>query len=292
MRKYTISDKVFMMIIYVLLGGLLIITLYPLIYLVMASISAGPQYMPLYLIPKKFSLAGYEAVIQYEPIWRGYANSFINMAISSVISLCLTMMCAYALSRPEFRFGGVVMFLCMVTQFFSGGLIPSYLLVKNLGILNTRWSLILPGAMSVYNMIIARTYIKSSIPNEIRESAQMDGCSHIRYLVSMVVPLSKSILAVLFLYYAIGDWNSYFNAMIYVGRRKELYPLALVLREILVQGTTELDMYDVTELLAWEERQNVMKYATIVVGTLPLMVMYPFIQKHFVKGVMIGSVKG
>jgi len=292
MRKYTISDKFLMMIIYVLLSALLIITLYPLIYVVMSSVSAGPQYMTLYLIPKKFSLAGYEAVVQHEPIWRGYFNSFVNMMISSVISLSLTMMCAYALSRTEFKFGKVVMVLCMITNFFAGGLIPSYLLVKDLGILNTRWSLILPGAMSVYNMIIARTYIKSSIPNEIRESAQMDGCSHIRYLLRIVVPLAKPVLAVLFLYYAIGDWNSYFNAMIYVGPRRDLHPLSLVLRDILVVGTNELDVYDIEEVMKREERANVMKYAVLVVGTLPLMVMYPFVQKHFVKGVMIGSVKG
>lgn len=292
MRNRTLSDKVVLMIIYAILGVLLIITLYPLIYIIMSSISAGPQYMTLYLIPKKFSWAAYEAVFEYKPIWRGYANSMINMVISSVISLSLTIMCAYALSRPEFKFGGVVMLLCMITNFFSGGLIPSYLLIRNLGLLNTRWSLILPGAMSVYNMIIARTYIKSSIPNEIRESALMDGCNHIRYLISMVVPLAKPVLAVLFLYYAVADWNAYFNAMIYVGRKPELYPLALVLREILVVGTSELDMIDMEEMMLLEERRSLMKYAIIIVGTLPLMVMYPFVQKYFVQGVMIGSVKG
>jgi len=201
-------------------------------------------------------------------------------------------MCAYALSRPEFKFGKVVMLLCMITQFFGGGLIPTYLLIKDLGLLGSRWSLILPGAMSVYNMIIARTFIKSSIPNEIRESAQMDGCSHTRYFLSMVLPLAKSVIAVLFLYYAVDQWNSYFNAMIYVRGKKELYPLALVLREILVLGESEMDAANVTEMATLEERRNVMKYATTVLGTVPFMILYPFVQKHFVKGVMIGSVKG
>jgi len=293
MKSKLFSDKVVMAVIYALLVMLLIITMYPLLYVIMASVAGGENHMTAYLIPTKFTLVGYEVVAQYDGIWSGYANSFINMAISSVISLSMTMMCAYALSRTGFKVGSVVMAMCIVTQYFGGGLIPTYLLIRDLHLLNTRWALILPGAMSVYNMIVARTYIKSSIPGEIWESAQMDGCSHIRHLISMVVPLSKPILAVLFLYYAIGDWNAYFNAMIYVSRRRDLFPLALVLREILVAGASEMDLFDVSdEAIRIEERRNVMKYATIVVGTLPVMVLYPFVQKHFVKGVMIGSVKG
>ena len=184
------------------------------------------------------------------------------------------------------------MTLCMITMYFSGGLIPGYLLIRDLGIMNSRWALILPGAMSVYNMIVARTYICNSIPNDIRESAQIDGCGNIRYLLAMVLPLSKPILAVLALYYAVDAWNSYFNAMMYVSGKRELYPLALILREILVLDSADLDMLEVSELMKLEERRNVMKYAVIVVSSLPVMAIYPFVQKFFVKGIMIGSVKG
>lgn len=292
MRKLSNSDKLFLILDHTIMIILLILVAYPLLYVVMSSISAGPQYMTVYLIPKKISWAGYEAVLQYKDIWTGYANSLINMALTVLISLTITMLCAYPLSRPEFKARGVVMTLCMITMYFSGGLIPGYLLVRNLGLLNTRWSLILPGAMSVYNMIVARTYISSSIPNDIRESSQIDGCGNIRYLLSMVLPLSKPILAVLALYYAVDSWNSYFNAMIYVASKRELYPLALVLREILVLDSESMDQMETSELLMMEERRNVMKYAVIVVSSLPVMIIYPFVQKFFVKGVMIGAVKG
>lgn len=292
MRRMSVSDKVFIFVDYILLALLLLLVAYPLLYVVMASVSAGPQYMTLYLIPTKFSTAGYETVMQYKDIWTGYANSLINMVLGTVISLAVTMCCAYPLSRPEFRFRKVVMTLCMITMYFSGGLIPGYLLVRDLGLLNTRWALLLPGAMSVYNMIVMRSYIMTSIPNDIRESAQLDGCGNIRYLLSIVLPLSKPILAVIGLFYAVGIWNSYFDAMIYVASKRSLYPLALILREILVLDSASLDQLDINTLMAMEERRNVMKYAVIVVSSLPVMIIYPFVQKFFVKGVMIGAVKG
>lgn len=292
MKKKINIDRVFLTANHIILILLVVVIAYPVLYVVMASVSAGPQNMTVYLIPKRFTLAGYEAVFQYQDIWTGYVNSLINTVLQVIVSLTITMLCAYPLSRPDFSGRNIIMILCMITMYFSGGMIPTYLLVRNLGLLNSRWALILPGAMSVYNMIVMRTYIMSAIPNEIRESAQMDGCGNIRYLFAMVIPLSKTILAVIALFVIVSSWNSYFDAMIYVSRRRELYPLALMLREILVLDTSSLNEMDVETLMNLEERRDVMKYAVIVVSTLPVMVIYPFIQKFFVKGVMIGSVKG
>ncbi len=291
-KRKGLSDKIFIIVDYVILTILLILILYPLLYVIMASVSGGPNTMSIYLIPKKFSLAGYEAVFAYKDIWTGYANSLIYMVLGTIISLACTMLCAYPLSRKDFRARKFIMAMCMITMYFSGGLIPTYLTIRNLGMLNTRWALLLPGAMSVYNMIVARTYLMTSIPEDIWESAQIDGCGNVRYLISMILPLSKPILAVIGLFYAVGIWNSYFDAMIYVSAKRTLYPLALVLREILVLDSAAMDQLDINTLLALEERRNVMKYAVIVVSSLPVMAIYPFVQKFFVKGVMIGAVKG
>lgn len=291
-RMKSLSDKIFILVDYVILIFLLIIVAYPLLYVIMASVSAGPASMTLYLIPKKFSSAGYEAVFAYKDIWTGYGNSIINMVLGTLLSLTMTMLCAYPLSRRDFKARNAVMTLCMITMYFSGGLIPTYLVIRDLGMLNTRLSLILPGALSVYNMIVTRTYLMTSIPDDIWESAQIDGCGNLRYLLSMVIPLSKPILAVVGLFYAVGIWNSYFDAMIYVQGKRALYPLALVLREILVLDSNNMDQLDINTLLALEERRNVMKYAVIVVSSVPVMIIYPFVQKFFVKGVMIGAVKG
>ena len=292
MKRMSVSDKMFVVIDYLILTVLLVVILYPLLYVIMASVSGGPESMTLYLIPTEFSLAGYEAVFKYKDIWTGYSNSLINLILGTILSLTVTMLCAYPLSRPEFKARGFIMTLCIITMYFSGGLIPQYLLMCDLGLLNSRLALILPGAMSVYNMIVMRTYIMTSIPNDIRESAQIDGCGNTRYLLSMVLPLSKPILAVIGLFYAVSIWNSYFDAMIYVSGKRELYPLALVLREILVLDSSEMDMLDIDTMMAMAERRDIMKYAVIVVSSVPVMLIYPFVQKFFVKGVMIGSVKG
>ena len=208
MKKKLSVDHAFMAVNYTILMVLMVLMIYPVLYVVIASVAAGPHNMTVYLIPKKFTLAGYEAVFQYKDIWNGYVNSLINTTLQVFVSLTVTMFCAYPLSRPDFKGRGVIMVLCMITMYFSGGMIPSYLLMRDLGLLNNRWALILPGAMSVYNMIVTRTYIMSAIPNEIRESAQIDGCGNIRYLFSMVLPLSKTILAVIALFVIVSSWNS------------------------------------------------------------------------------------
>lgn len=291
-KRKCLSDKIFIIADYAILILLLIVVAYPLLYVIMASFSAGAGSMTPYLIPGKFSLIGYEAVFAYKDIWTGYLNSLINMVLGTVLSLAVTMLCAYPLSRSDFKARNVVMILCMITMYFSGGMIPTYLTIRNLGLLNTRMALILPGALSVYNMIVTRTYLMTSIPGDIWESAQIDGCGNIRYLISMIIPLSKPILAVIGLFYAVGLWNSYFDAMLYVSTKRALYPLALVLREILVLDSANMDQLDINTLLALEERRNVMKYAVIVVSSVPVMAIYPFVQKFFVKGIMIGAVKG
>lgn len=291
-RNRCLQDKLFIGFSYFVLSCILVAVAYPLLYVVFASFSAGQQNMTLWLIPGKFSLTGYKAVFEYKDIWMGYGNSVFYTVTRTALSLAITMLCAYPLSRDDLKGRNFFMMLCMLTMYFSGGLIPKYLTVKSLGLLNTRLILILSGCFSVYNMIVARTYIKTSIPGEIWESAKVDGCGNWRYLLSMVIPLSKPILAVIGLFCAVSTWNSYFDSMIYVSARREMYPLALILREVLVLDSTALEMMDINTALAMQERQQVMKYAVIVVSTVPVMLLYPFVQKYFVKGMMVGSVKG
>ena len=290
--KHTLSDKIFLAINWIVLSLFLLIIAYPLVFVITASFSSGTSIMSLSLLPQNPSLIGYETVFQYKDIWTGYGNSLIYMVCGTAISLVVTTMCAYPLSRPDFKGRGFIMGMCMVTMYFSGGLIPTYLTIRSLGLLQTRWSVILPGAMSVYNMIVMRTYMRNSIPLELLECSQLDGCGNIRYLMSIVLPLSGPIMAVIGLYYAVGHWNAYFDAMIYLSGSREYYPLSLILREILVQNDANIDQLDIETLMAIEERRNIMKYAVIIVSCLPVMIIYPFVQKYFVKGVMIGAVKG
>ncbi|HML48877.1 MAG TPA: carbohydrate ABC transporter permease, partial [Clostridia bacterium] len=264
-----------------------------LLFIIKASVSGGTSVLSLSLLPRNFTWVSYEAVFKYRDIWIGYQNSLVLAFVGTFLSLAVTVCCAYPLSRADFKGGGVVMLLCMITMYFSGGLIPTYLVVRELYLTNTLWSLILPGVMSVYNMIVMRTYFKSQIPPEMLESAQLDGCNNIRYLLSIVLPLSGSILAVIGLFYAVGYWNSYFSAMIYITDRNG-YPLSLVLRELLVlsRETDLTGMVSLDDSMSLEARRNLMKYAVIVVSSLPVMLLYPLIQKYFVKGVMVGAVKG
>ena len=292
--RHSASDRIFLGVNGLLLTIFLVIILYPLLYILSASVSAGSGLVNLWLIPRNFTLTSYEAVWQYADIWTGYANSLFYMVAGTAIAMFVTICCAYPLSVPDFKARNVLMVLCMITMYFGGGLIPTYLVVRDLGMLNTVWSVLLPGAMSVYNVIVMRTFFASQIPRELRESASLDGCGNIRYLVSIVLPLSGAILAVISLYYAVGIWNSYFDAMIYLKKR-EMYPLTLFIREILIENNANAMNSLMTDVMAdtqAEARRNLMKYAVIVVSSLPMMILYPFVQKYFVKGVMIGAVKG
>ena len=244
------------------------------------------------LWPVDFSLDGYKAVLSNKDVGTGYLNTLAYTVIGTIVNISETMICAYPLTRRELPFRGLIMFLFTFTMFFGGGLIASYLNISNLHMINTFWVMILPGAMSVYNMVLARTFIQSSLPNDLMEAARIDGCSYTRYFFKIVLPLSPAILAVLALNYAVGHWNSYFSALIYL-RDRSRFPLQLFLREILIANTIDDSLLVDPE--SNEIRQglaDVLKYALIVISTLPVLCFYPFAQRYFMQGIMIGSLKG
>ncbi|KQX45229.1 MULTISPECIES: carbohydrate ABC transporter permease [unclassified Paenibacillus] len=288
------NDRWFNVINYTVLTLFLIIVMYPLVFIVSASFSSPDAVISgkVWLWPVQPTLDGYEAVFKHKLIWSSFRNSVIYTVLGTVINVVLTIMAAYPLARRDLYGKNAVMLLLVFTTMFSGGLIPSYLLVKDLGMLNTIWSMILPGAMSVFNVIITRTYFKTTIPEELLEAAQLDGCNDFKFVWNVVIPLSGPIIAVITLYSAVGYWNQYFNALIYL-KQPSLYPLQLVLREILVQNEVDPAMLsDLGQEANREGLRALLKYSLIVVSSLPLMMIYPFVQKHFVKGVMIGSLKG
>lgn len=291
--RYSFSDRIFLTVNFLLVTVLFIIFLYPLLFILSASFSGSVTTMGASLVPAKLSLSGYQTVFAYKDIWSSYLNSIFYVATGTLISLILTISCAYPLSRDDFKGKGVIITLCMFTMYFQSGMIPIFLTMRNYNLLNTIWAVVLPGALSIYNMIVVRTYFKAQIPKEMLESSQIDGCGNLRFLIRIVIPLSGPIIAVIALFSAVMYWNSYFGPMLFLTERK-LYPLSMILREILVlnqQGVMNQTV-DVNEMLALQERQHVMKYALIVISSLPVMLLYPFIQKYFVKGVMIGAVKG
>lgn len=290
----TRSDKIFYIVITIILSVFFLLVLYPCVYVLSASFSSGKAVTAgkVFLWPVDVSLEGYRTVFNTSTVWLGFRNSVFYTVCGTAINIFVTIIAAYCLARPDVPGRNGLMLLFTFTMFFSGGMIPSYMLVSRLGFVNTPWALLLPGAMSVYNMIIARTFMHSSIPNELLEAAKLDGCSDIGYLMRVVLPLSKAIIAVLVLFYGVGHWNAYFNAMIYL-HDKALYPLTLFLREILMADQIDPSTVQDPELQArLAEAAGVIKYALIVVSMVPILLIYPFIQKYFVKGVMIGSVKG
>lgn len=293
-KNSSTGDKVFIILVYVLLSAVMLIVLYPLIYIISASFS-DPQAVvsgKVILWPVDVTLRGYKAVFKNPKIITGFINSFIYMGVGTVVNLIMTMLCAYPLSRKEFTARNKIAALFVFTMYFSGGLMPTYMVVNKLGLINTRWAMIIPSAMSTYNMIIARTYMVNSIPDELYEAAQIDGCSPFKYLLKVIVPLSKPILAVLALYYGITKWNNYFDAMLYINDAS-LQPLTIVLREILIQNQIDPTMLtDAAALSKLQGMAELLKYAVIVVASVPVLAIYPFVQKYFVKGVAIGAVKG
>lgn len=289
--KLTPADLVFHILNWTLLVLFLIVLAYPLAYVVISSFTAGNM-LPLNLIPKSTTLQGYIAVFEYDLFWTGVVNSVINTCLATLISLFVTICCAYPLSRKEFKAGGVIMALCVFTMYFSGGMIPGYLNIRNLGLLDSRWACFLPSAMNVYNMIIMRTYFMNSIPGELHEAATIDGCGQFQRLLKVVLPLSAPVIAVIALFVAASEWNSYFGPMLYLDN-KELYPLSLVLRQVLIENTIDTSgAIDPNTLAIMNKRRETMKYAIIVVSTVPMLIVYPLVQKHFTKGIMIGAVKG
>lgn len=295
-RQNSVADRVYLAITEVILWFMLIVILVPLIYVLSSSFSS-PEAVGngrVFLWPVDFSLKGYEAVFTTPKVWLGFRNSVFYTVAGTTINIAVTMLAAYPLSRRDLKGRGFVTALFTFTMLFSGGMIPTYLLVRDLKMIDTVWAMLLPGAMSVYNVIIARTYIQSSIPFELYESASLDGCTDDRYLIRIVLPLAKPIIAVLVLWYAVGHWNQYFNAMIYL-RNPNLLPIQIVLRNFLIvedmNGAAIANM-TMDEYMDTLYLKNLYQYSLIVVASAPVMLLYPFIQKHFVSGIMLGSLKG
>ncbi len=269
------------------------VILYPLIHIISASLSAGEAIMSgqVGLIPVGFNLKAYQKVLEYPLIWVGFSNSLFYASIGTLVNVTMTLVAAYPLSRADLPGKNIFLTLFVFTMMFNGGIIPTYLLVKDVGLLNTRWALIIPNAISVWNLLITISFFRTSIPLELHEAAQLDGASDFNYFIKIMLPLSTPIIAVLTLYYAVGHWNQFFDAMLYLSKT-ELYPLQLILRQILIDSQIDLSlMTDIREIAQREELQALIKYAVIVVTSLPVMLIYPFAQKHFVKGITLGAVK-
>ncbi|MDR2631132.1 MAG: carbohydrate ABC transporter permease [Spirochaetaceae bacterium] len=294
LARESLGDRIFLLSIYLLLALVLIVVLFPLVYIVAASFS-DPQAViagTVWFLPVRPTLRGYDAVFKNPKLMTGFYNSFFYMILGTLVNLVMTLLCAFPLTRKQFGARNVLSALMVFTMYFSGGMVPTYMVVKKLGLIDTRLAMIIPVALSVWNVILCRTYIASVIPEALYESASLDGCSPLRFLIFIVAPLSTPILAVLALYYGVTHWNTYFNALIYLNRT-ELAPLQIVLREILVLSKIDPTMIaDARELAAKQGLTDLLKYSVIVVGSIPVMLIYPFVQKYFVKGVMIGAVKG
>jgi len=290
----TKGDAVFYTVVNILIIVILIIILWPLIFIVSSSFSSKEAVLAgrVILWPVDFSLEGYEAVFKTNDVLIGYRNTILYTLFGTALNVALTLAAAYPLSRKDLPGQKFFMFLFTFTMIFNGGMIPTYIVVSKLGILNTPLAMILPGALSVYNMIITRTFLQNSIPKDLYEAASIDGCTDSTYFWKVILPLSSPVIAVITLYYAVGHWNSFFNAFLYITK-SELYPLQLVLRNILIANQMDSAMIiDLDTMTSKQGLADLLKYSLIVVSSLPVLMMYPFVQKHFVKGVMIGSIKG
>ncbi len=288
----TASDRVVDIAIAVIITLIVLAIIYPLWFIVIASFSQPDAVASgqVILLPKGVSFSGYAKILSDSRIWIGYRNTILYTLVGTAVNLVVTIPAAFALSRREFKPRRIIMFLFAFTMFFSGGLIPSYLLIKQLGLLNSMWVFILPGAFGVYNMIIARSFFESSIPEELYDSARVDGVSYFGFFLRIVLPLSSAIIAVIGLYCFVGHWNDYFTGLIYI-RDQSKQPLQNILQMILLANQTQSG----TAGMSAAQTQNFadqIKFGVIIVSTLPLLVLYPFLQKYFNKGVMIGAVKG
>lgn len=290
--KESAGDRAFLITIHIVLILVAIAVIYPLIFILSSSISspAAVTSGKVWLWPVDISFKGFKVLFNTPEIITGYANSLFYTAVGTIISVTLTIMIAYPLSRKGFFGRNVLMMIVTFTMIFSGGLIPTYLVVKQLHLIDTRWALLIPNAIWVWQVIIARSFFQSSIPEELQEASEIDGCSDLRFIWSVVLPLSKPIIAVLVLMYAVGQWNAYFDALIYL-KSADLFPLQLVLRSIIIQNNSAGNM-DAALMVERQQLAELLKYALIVVATLPVLVIYPFVQRYFVQGMLVGSVKG
>ena len=292
--RLSAEDRIYYMVIYFLAAVLLLSVLYPIVFIVSASFSSpfAVSSGQVVLLPVDPGLQGYRAVFKDSRILTGYRNTIFYTAFGTLINVGMTLICAYPLARKGLPHRKTLTFFFTFTMLFSGGMIPNYLLLRDLNMLNTVWAMLVPGAISVYSMIIARTFISTSIPDELLEAAQIDGCNDFRFFFLFILPLSKAVIAVIAMQYAVGHWNAYFNAFIYLTKT-ELYPLQVFLREILVMNQIAANnIIDPEAAVAMQGLADLLKYSLIVISSAPILCIYPFFQKYFVKGVMIGSIKG
>lgn len=286
------QDRWFYFFCYAVVTILTLLVLYPIVYIISASFSNSDMVAlgKVWLWPVDFSLASYKIILKHGRVWTGYKNTILYTAAGTLINVAITLICAYPMARKNLWGRRAIMFFFTFTMMFSGGMIPSYILVKQLGMLNTRWAMVIPGAMNVYNMVVCRTFIENNIPDEMLEAAKIDGCNNTQFFFQMVLPLSKAIIAVMALWYGVGHWNSYFGAFLYL-RDQDLYPLQIFLKEILIVSQ-KLNSADVLDEEVTTTVYQTLKYCVVVVASAPLFCVYPFVQKYFQEGALLGSVKG
>ncbi len=292
-QKHLSSDTVFDVINFTLLTIGFLLTVYPLYFVVIASFSdpVAVNSGQVILLPKRITLDGYREVFAYDPLWRGYANTFIYTGLGTIINLIMTLGAGYALSRKDLWGRRFFTFMFAFTMIFNGGLIPRFLLVRNLGILNTVWAMVLPNAVIFIYLVMARTFFNQTIPGELLDSSRIDGCGNLRFFFKIVLPLSPALIAIITLYYAVFHWNAFFDALLFLSKR-EKHPIQLVLRDLIIMNESASME---TDPMAADEKQrlaNLIKFSAIIFSTLPILMFYPFLQRYFVKGVMIGAIKG
>lgn len=291
--RTSIADRVFDILNFIIMLLVCVVIVYPLYFVLVASFTE-PHIVnsgELLLYPKKPFLGGYERIFTYTSLWRSYLNTIIYTAVGTAISVMVTLMGAYALSRPELFLRRKIMFVYTFTMFFSGGMIPLYLLINQLRIYDTIWAIVLPGAVSVWNLIVARTFFESNIPREMLEAAQLDGCTDIGFFFRIVLPVSSTIITVMILFYSTGIWNSFMNALMFLATQDKM-PLQVILRNLIIVNQATGMATDATEMVMRQKLAEQLKYGVIVVSAFPLLLTYPFLQKYFAKGVMIGAIKG
>lgn len=292
--RQTGADKAFSIVNIVFLVFALLVVAYPLIYILSCSLSAPKAVTAgkVWLYPVDFSLYGYQTVLKFDNIWTGYLNSLIYMVVGTLVGVITTICAAYPLSKKELRGRKFFNALFFFTMLFNGGIIPTYLLIQGIGIYDTMWAIVLPGAVSAWNIIIMRTSFEKSIPQELYEAGELDGCNDFMLMFRIALPLSGAIIAVVSLFFAVWLWNSYYYALMYLNSTDK-YPLQIILRQILIMNDTSNSMFtDIDALVRKQGVKDVLKFVLIVVSSLPLLIVYPFVQKYFIKGVMVGSVKG
>ncbi len=292
-KKKSKGDRAFDITLVVISILIILVIAYPLYFVVIASFSQPEAVLggKLRFLPVGFNLESYQMVLTEPKVWTGYRNTLLYTVLGTCINLVLTTLAAYPLSRKDMPFRGLLTFVASFTMLFGGGMIPVYLVVRGLKLTDSIWAMVIPNALATYNMLVMKNYFQSSIPEELQEAAAIDGCDHFGTLIRVVLPLSAPIMAVIVLFYAVGHWNAFFNAIIYL-RNQDLFPLQVVLRDILLQNSLEAVGGDLTGMYEKVMRGESMKYALIIVASAPVIMLYPFVQKYFVKGVMVGAIKG